>query len=56
METKTQKILMIAGFVAVIIGGTYYINESSKSDTEKLGDSIENAADDVSDAIKDATN
>lgn len=48
--------LIMAGCVAVIIGGTYYINESNKSDTEKLGDSIENAADDVSDAIKDATN
>ncbi len=50
---NSQKILAIVGVVAIIIGGIYFINESGKSDIEKLGDSLENAADDVADAIKD---
>jgi hypothetical protein len=52
----STKFLAAVGIVAIIAVGAYAINEGRKSDSEKLGDSIENAADDVSDAVKDATN
>lgn len=50
---NSKNILAVVGLVAIIILGIYFINESSKSDVEKFGDSLENAAEDVADAIKD---
>jgi uncharacterized protein (UPF0333 family) len=50
---NSTKFLAAVGVVAIIIAGVYFINESGKSDLDKLGDSIENAADDVADAVKD---
>lgn len=52
---NSTKFLAAVGIVAIIAIGAYAINESRKSDTEKLGDSIEDAADEVGDAIEDAT-
>lgn len=45
------KIFAVIGVVAVIGVGIYAINESQKSDVEKLGDSIEEVGEDIKDAI-----
>jgi len=52
---NSTNILATVGIVAIIAVGAYAINESRKSDSEKLGDSIENAAEDLGDAVEDAT-
>lgn len=53
---NSTRFLAAVGVVAIVVIGAYAINEGRKSDTEKLGDSIEDAADEVGDAIEDATN
>ena len=53
---NSTKLLAAIGVVAIIAVSVYAINEGRKSDAEKLGDSIEDGADDVGDAIEDATN
>lgn len=53
MESK--KILAAVGVAAIIFAGVYFINESQKSDVEKLGDSLEKVGHDISDAVDDAS-
>ncbi len=51
----SKNLLAIVGVVALVAGAIYFVNESQKSDIEKLGDSIENAGNDLADAVDDAT-
>ena len=52
---QSKSLLAAVGVVAIIIAGVYFINESQKSDVEKLGDSLEEVGEDVADAVDDAT-
>jgi hypothetical protein len=54
--TRNQGTVAAIGAGALVVIAVLLFNESQKSDVEKLGDSIENAGDDVADAVKDATN
>lgn len=51
---STVKLLAIVGVVAVIGFGVYAINESGKSDAEKIGDRIEDVGEAVDDAINNS--
>lgn len=51
----SKNLLSIVGVVALVAVAIYFINESQKSDIEKLGDSIERVGDDLADAVDDAT-
>jgi len=53
---NSKNTLAIVGVAALILAGIYFVNESQKSDTEKLGDSLEEAGEDVADAVDDAGN
>lgn len=53
---KTKSILAAVGVVALVAAGIYFVNQSQKSDVEKLGDSLEEAGEDIADAVDDATN
>lgn len=53
---NSKNTLAIVGVAALIVAGIYFINESQKSDAEKLGDSLEEAGEDVADAVDDAVN
>ncbi|MEE2691860.1 MAG: hypothetical protein VX640_10015 [Pseudomonadota bacterium] len=50
---SSTKIFAVIGVAAVIGFGVYAINESRKSDAEKIGDSIEEVGEDIEDAVKD---
>lgn len=52
---QSKSILAAVGVIAIIFGGIYFINQSQKSDAEKLGDSLEKVGDDIADAVEDAT-
>lgn len=51
--SSTTRVLALVGVVAIIGVGVYAINESGKSDVEKLGDSIEDVGEDIKDAVND---
>lgn len=53
---NSKNTLAIVGVAALVIAGIYFVNESQKSDVEKLGDSLEEAGEDVADAVDDAVN
>lgn len=53
---QPKSILAAVGVIAIIFGGIYFINQSQKSDVEKLGDSLEEVGDDIADAVDDAAN
>ena len=50
---QSKSILAAVGVVAIIFAVVYFINESQKSDVEKLGDSLEKVGDDIADAVND---
>lgn len=52
---QSKNILAAAGVIAIVVGGAYFINQSQKSDAEKLGDSLEEVGEDIADAVDDAT-
>ena len=49
--SSSTKVFAVIGVIAVIGIGAYAINESQKSDAEKVGDSIEEAGEDIKDAV-----
>ncbi len=51
--SATAKAFAIIGVIAVIGIGVYILGESQKSDAEKFGDSIEEAGEDLKDAVQD---
>lgn len=53
---NSQQISAVIGVAAVIIGAIYFINVNRNGEAEKLGDSIENTAEEVVDGVKDAAN
>jgi hypothetical protein len=52
---QSKSILAAVGVVAIIFAIVYFINDSQKSDAEKLGDSLEEVGEDIADAVDDAT-
>ncbi len=52
---QSKSLLAAVGVVALIIAAVYFINQSQKSDAEKLGDSLEEVGEDIADAVDDAT-
>jgi len=53
---QSKSIFAAVGVVAIIFAIVYFINDSQKSDAEKLGDSLEEVGEDIADAVDDATN
>ncbi|MDZ7628340.1 MAG: hypothetical protein U5J99_08000 [Parvularculaceae bacterium] len=53
---QSKNLLAAIGVVAIGVAVIYFINESQKSDAEKLGDSLEEMGDDIADAVDGATN
>ena len=52
---QSNTILAAVGVVAIVVVGAYLINQSQKSDAEKLGDRLEEVGEDIADAVDDAT-
>lgn len=51
---NSTKMAAAVGVVAKIMIGATFVSESQKSSAEKLGDSLEEVPEDVTDAVKDA--